>query len=141
MIKVAMASKHERQVRSAMDYLAEKYEIADRQDQRKEEDFLSIATMKNSQDDEIFEILQTIVNVTGYDPRSANKRRQAMNGKRAASYILRHRYGMSLARVGEVLNCCHASILFRLLKMENVEVGKTVPIELAVRRALKAAER
>ena len=142
MIKIAITSQNDKEVREVLYILSQNYEISSREDTSRDRQFVSVATLRNSKADEIEYMLELIESATGVDPaeNDGRKSRDIVRAKSAASYILRHRYGLSLTKVGVILNCNHATILMRLKKMNNAEVGKTVPIEVAIRRALEAVD-
>ena len=141
MVKIAITSKDGREVKEVLNLLSGNYEISAREDKNSDRQFVSIATLHDPVGDEIRKMLDLIEAATGANPAKNNvKSRYVVRAKSAASYILRHRYGMSLCKVGYILNCHHTTIFARLKKMNNTNVGKTVPIEFAIRRALYAAE-
>lgn len=140
MIKVALVSKDEKQVREAVGYLAANYEITNREDSTRDEQFVTVVNLSDSMVEEIEKTLSLIKNATGIDPaeNEGRKSRCVVRSRSAASYILRHRFNLSYQKIGKILKCNHATVIMRIRKMNHAEVGKTVPIELAIARVLRA---
>lgn len=140
MIKLAIASDNKDKLESVTNHLNKCFDITLREDRFDNGLHSTVLTLEDCQGQEIEKMFELIELATGIDPRKYwdRKNRNTMKAKRAASYILRNRFGFTYEKTGKIMRLNHATIVIQLRKIKKkLNINKLVPLELAVSIVLR----
>ena len=139
MIKMAIVSDSKKSLDKIIDTLPDYFEVRKREDNLRDGMHSTVISLDDVIEKEIVRMLEIIETATGVNPvKFYKKDKRSMKAKRAASYILRNRFGLSFQKIADIFDCNHATILMQLKGINlNVDVNKNLPIELAVAVVLR----
>ena len=142
MIKIALATDSLIELNDVKDALAKHYDIESTTEEKAGVQFVSVLTINAMPAMEIEEMLGLLEAITGIDPRKndGKKGKIKVHVRRAASCLLRYRFGLSYRKIARILNyASHATpdISCRQFPEGAAFVDRrVVPIELAIRRVM-----
>ena len=135
-MKIACATQSKRELKRFTNFLSKEYEIQSQDESLQKGLYRNIYTLKESPD-LIEEMFSLLIAATGVEPRKGkSKKQKIVRVRRAASYLLYSRFGLSHTKVAKLMGyASHVSSLLFCRDMKHIEV-KNVPIELAIRKCL-----
>ncbi len=147
MLKIAIAATKQADLYDLKELLAKHYNCKVNDETVKDGLHVSMLQIDLTQRDEIEEMFHLIEIVAGVpNLKMKGKQRLLVRARRAASYLLCKRFGLTAVEASRRLYYkSHAGALIHTKEVDKnisgLEVKKPIPIELVVRRTFEAAKR